>query len=163
MAKSPHVSLTPATQWLRARGIAYTEHVYDYVDHGGAQHAAQALGLPLHAVIKTLVMEDEARRPLLVLMHGDCGVSTKRLARIIGVRQIAPCAPEVAQRHSGYLVGGTSPFGVRKPMPVCVERSVLALDWLYINGGRRGYLLGLPSAVLESALRARAVDCAVPP
>jgi len=163
MAKSPHVSLTPATQWLRAHGIAYSEHVYDYVDHGGAQRAAQALGLPLHAVIKTLVMEDEARRPLLVLMHGDREVSTKRLARTLGARQIVPCAPDVAQRHTGYLVGGTSPFGVRKPMPVVVERSVLTLDHLYINGGRRGYLLGLPPAVLESALGAQAVDCAVPP
>lgn len=162
MGKSRHVSLTPATQWLRQQGVAYTEHVYPYVDHGGAAWAAQALGLPLHAVIKTLILHDDAARPLVVLMHGDCEVSLKQLARDIGVRHVMPCTPEVAQRHSGYLVGGTSPFGLRKPMPVYVQRSVLTLERIFLNGGRRGYLLGLTPSVLTTALRARAVDCALP-
>lgn len=162
MSHSRHVSQTPATQWLRAQGVAYTEHVYDYIDHGGAAWGAQALGLPLHAVIKTLILQDDAARPLVVLMHGDCEVSTKQLARDIGVRHVEPCKPEVAQRHSGYLVGGTSPFALRKAMPVYVERSVLALERLYINGGRRGYLLGLSPAVLTTRLQAKPVDCALP-
>ena len=163
MRPSRHVSQTPATQWLRAQGIDFTEHVYDYVDHGGAAWGAQALGLPLHAVIKTLILQDEAARPLVMLMHGDCEVSTKQLARDIGARHVAPCKPEVAQRHSGYLVGGTSPFGLRKVMPLYVERSVLTLDRLYINGGRRGYLLGLSPQVLTSALQAQPVHCALAP
>lgn len=162
MSKSRHVSLTPATQWLRAQGVDYSEHVYDYVDHGGAAWGAQALGLPPHAVIKTLVMQDESARPLVVLMHGDCEVSTRQLARDIGARHVEPCKPEVAQRHSGYQVGGTSPFGLRKAMPVYVQRSVLELDRIYVNGGRRGYLVGLVPAVLDGVLGARAVDCALP-
>ncbi|MDY0330993.1 MAG: aminoacyl-tRNA deacylase [Thiomonas sp.] len=157
---SRHVSLTPATKWLRAQGVAYTEQVYDYVDHGGAAWGAQSLGLALRAVIKTLVMQDEAAQPLIVLMHGDCEVSTKRLARAIGARQVEPCRPEVAQRHSGYLVGGTSPFGLRKAMPIYGEASVRALDRIYINGGRRGYLLGMSPAVLDTLLQVRWVDCA---
>lgn len=162
MSKSPHISQTPATQWLRAQGIAYTEHVYDYVDHGGAAWGAESLGLPLHAVIKTLVLQNEAAQPLVVLMHGDCEVSTKQLARAIGVRHVEPCKPDVAQRHSGYQVGGTSPFGLRKAMPVYVERSVLGLERIFINGGRRGYLLGLSPTVLDTALQAQAVECALP-
>jgi Cys-tRNA(Pro) deacylase len=162
MNRSRHVSLTPATQLLRQLGVAYTEHVYDYVEHGGAVWAAQALGLPLHAVVKTLILQDDAAQPLTVLMHGDCEVSTRQLARDIGARRVMPCAPEVAQRHSGYLVGGTSPFGLRKPMPVYVQRTVLALDRIYLNGGRRGYLLGLSPSVLTTALRAQPVDCALP-
>ncbi|MBN2690627.1 MAG: aminoacyl-tRNA deacylase [Burkholderiaceae bacterium] len=162
MSQSRHVSQTPATQWLRAQGIAYTEHVYDYIDHGGAAWGAQALGLPLHAVIKTLVLQDAAAQPLVVLMHGDCEVSTKQLARDIGARHVAVCKPDVAQRHSGYLVGGTSPFGLRKAMPVYVERSVLMLELIYVNGGRRGFLLGMSPAVLTQQLQAKAVDCALP-
>ncbi|MDE2174343.1 MAG: aminoacyl-tRNA deacylase [Betaproteobacteria bacterium] len=156
---SRHISLTPATQWLRAQGVAYTEHVYDYVDHGGAAWGAQSLGLPVHAVIKTLVMQDDASQPLVVLMHGDWEVSTKQLARAIGARQVEPCKPEVAQRHSGYLVGGTSPFGLRKAMPIYGEQSVRALERIYINGGRRGYLLGLSPDVLDAVLQVRWVNC----
>ncbi len=156
---SRHISLTPATQWLRAQGVAYTEHVYDYVDHGGAAWGAQSLGLPVHAVIKTLVMQDDASQPLVVLMHGDREVSTKQLARAIGARQVEPCKPEVAQRHSGYLVGGTSPFGLRKAMPIYGEQSVRTLECIYINGGRRGYLLGLSPNVLDAVLQVRWVNC----
>ncbi|MGE0107582.1 MAG: aminoacyl-tRNA deacylase [Thiomonas sp.] len=156
---SRHISLTPATQWLRAQGVTYTEHVYEYVDHGGAAWGAQSLGLPVHAVIKTLVMQDDASQPLVVLMHGDREVSTKQLARAIGARQVEPCKPEVAQRHSGYLVGGTSPFGLRKAMPIYGEQSVRALERIYINGGRRGYLLGLSPDVLDAVLQVRWVKC----
>lgn len=159
--KDKHVSQTPATQQLRAAGVAYTEHPYDYVDHGGTAESARQLGVPEHAVIKTLVMQDEQARPLIVLMHGDCEVSTKQLAREIGVKSVQPCAPEVAQRHSGYLVGGTSPFGIRKPLPVYVQASVLALPRIFINGGRRGYLVGLAPQVLVDLLGARKVDCAL--
>lgn len=161
MGQSHHVSQTRATQVLRANGVAYTEHVYDYVDRGGAAWGAEALGLELHAVIKTLVMQNEAAQPLVVLMHGDREVSTKQLARAIATRHVEPCKPEVAQRHSGYQVGGTSPFGLRKPMPVYVERSVLALECIYINGGRRGFLVGLAPQVLETLLQAQPVDCAL--
>ncbi len=159
--KGRHVSETPATQALRAAGVAFTEHPYDYVDHGGAAESARQLGVPLHEVVKTLVMEDERGRPLVVLMHGDREVSTKNLARAIGCKAVAPCKPEVAQRHSGYLVGGTSPFGLRKPMPVVVQASVLALPRILINGGRRGYLVGIAPSVLVELLQARAVDCAL--
>ncbi len=159
--KDKHVSETPATQWLRERGIAFSEHPYDYVDHGGTAESARQLGVDEHQVIKTLVMQDEKASPLMVLMHGDKQVSTKNLARALGVKSIEPCTPEVAQRHSGYQVGGTSPFGTRKLMLVCVEASVLALDRIFINGGRRGYLVGLPPAVLETALGAKPVNCAL--
>ena len=159
--KGPHVSETPATAWLRARGVAFTEHPYDYVDHGGTAESARQLGMPEHEVVKTLVMQDEKARPLVVLMHGDRQVSTKNLARQIGAKSIEPCTPEVAQRHSGYQVGGTSPFGLRKPMPVYVEDSVLALPRIVINGGRRGYLVGLAPAVLRDVLGARPVQCAL--
>jgi len=159
--KDKHVSETPATQWLKAHGVAYTEHVYDYVDHGGTAESAKQLGWPEHAVVKTLVMQDEKAEPLIVLMHGDKQVSTKNLARAIGVKSVEPCKPEVAQRHSGYLVGGTSPFGTRKAMPVYVEATVLALDGLLINGGRRGYLVGMVPAVLVDPLGAKPVSCAI--
>lgn len=159
--KDKHVSLTPATQWLRAAGVAFTEHVYDYVEHGGTAESARALAWPEHAVIKTLVMHTDKAEPLIVLMHGDAQVSTKNLARAIGAKSVEPCAPEVAQRHSGYQVGGTSPFGLRKALPVYVERSVLDLPRILINGGRRGYLLGLAPAVLTEQLAAVAVDCAL--
>ncbi len=141
--------------------MSYTEHAYDYVDHGGTAESARQLGWPEHQVIKTLVMEDERGDPLVVLMHGDRQVSTKNLARAIGVKSVQPCKPEVAQRHSGYLVGGTSPFGTRKALPVYVEASVLALERILINGGRRGFLVGLAPAVLETVLGARPVQCAI--
>ena len=159
--KERHVSETPATQRLRAAGVSFTEHVYDYVEHGGTAESARSLGWPEHAVVKTLVMQNERAEPLIVLMHGDKQVSTKNLARAIGAKSFEPCKPEVAQRHSGYQVGGTSPFGVRKPMPVYVETSVLALPRMLINGGRRGYLLGIAPSVLLDLLEAQAVDCAI--
>ncbi len=159
--KEKHVSETPATAWLKAQGVAYSEHPYDYVEHGGTEESARQLGVAHHAVVKTLVMQDERAQPLVVLMHGDCQVSTKNLAREIGVKNIEPCKPEVAQRHSGYLVGGTSPFGLKKPMPVYVESTVLELPRICINGGRRGFLVGLAPAVLVSHLGARAVHCAL--
>jgi Cys-tRNA(Pro) deacylase len=160
MARKNHVSETPATQWLRAQGVAFTEHVYDYVEHGGTAESSAQLGVPEHAVVKTLVMQDEAARPLVVLMHGDRTVSTKNLARAIGAKSVEPCRPEVAQRHSGYLVGGTSPFGFRKDVPVYVQETILALPRILINGGRRGYLVGMPPAVLTDKLRAKPVQCA---
>lgn len=159
--KDKHVSETPATAWLRERGIPFTEHVYDYVEHGGTAESAKQLGLDEHAVVKTLVMQDERREPLIVLMHGDRQVSTKNLARAIGAKSVEPCTPEVAQRHSGYLVGGTSPFGTRKAMPVYVEETVLALPTICINGGRRGYLVGIAPTVLTQALQATPVSCAI--
>jgi Cys-tRNA(Pro) deacylase len=161
MTKAAHVSETPATQWLRRRHIDFSEHVYAYVEHGGTAVSSAALGVPEHEVVKTLVMQDEAAGPLLVLMHGDRKVSTKNLARQSGRKRIEPCTPEAAQRHTGYQVGGTSPFGVRKPMPVFVERSVLELPHIYINGGRRGYLVRIASSVLVEQLGAVAVDCAL--
>ena len=156
-----HVSQTPATAWLRRHGVAFSEHPYDYVEHGGTAESARQLGLDEHAVVKTLVMQDERARPLLVLMHGDRQVSTKQLARELGVKAIEPCAVDVAQRHSGYQVGGTSPFGTRKPLPVYVERSVLALPRIWINGGRRGFLVGIDPAVLDAKLGAKPVACAL--
>jgi Cys-tRNA(Pro) deacylase len=159
--KDKHVSETPATQMLRAAGVAFTEHPYDYVDHGGTAESARQLGVDEHAVVKTLVMQDDRAQPLIVLMHGDKQVSTKNLAREIGVKSVEPCKPDVAQRHSGYLVGGTSPFGTKKVMPVWVEASVLELPRIYINGGRRGYLVGIAPAVLIALLAARPVHCAL--
>lgn len=159
--KDRHVSETPATQWLRAAGVPFTEHVYGYVDHGGTAESARQLGWPEHAVIKTLVMQNERAEPLIVLMHGDRQVSTKNLARALGAKSVEACKPEVAQRHSGYLVGGTSPFGTRKTMPVYVEAGVLDLARVLINGGRRGYLIGLAPGVLRDVLRAQPVRCAI--
>jgi len=154
-------SVTPATAFLAKHGITYTEHYFEYVEHGGTSVSSTALGVPEHQVVKTLVMETEKGDPVVVLMHGDRKVSTKELARAAGVKRIVPCKPEVAQRHSGYLVGGTSPFGTRKAMPVYLERSVLALDRMYINGGRRGYLLGMDPAVLTQVLSPVLVDVAL--
>jgi Cys-tRNA(Pro) deacylase len=159
--KDRHVSETPATQALRRAGVAFSEHPYDYVEHGGTAASACQLGVDEHMVVKTLVMQDDKGQPLVVLMHGDRQVSTKALAREIGVKAVEPCRPEVAQRHSGYLVGGTSPFGLRKPMPVYVEAGVLALPGILINGGRRGFLVGLAPQVLVDVLGARPVDCAL--
>lgn len=161
MAKVRHVSETLATQYLREHEVPYSEHVYEYVDHGGTSESARQLDVDEHSVVKTLVMQDDAGEPLIVLMHGDCTVSTKNLARQIGRKRIEPCRPEVAQRFTGYLVGGTSPFGIRRKMPVYVERSVLDLARIYINGGRRGYLVGIAPAVLSDVLGAVAVDCAL--
>ncbi|MCW5636527.1 MAG: Cys-tRNA(Pro) deacylase [Rubrivivax sp.] len=159
--KDRHVSETPATAWLRARGIEFTEHPYDYVEHGGTAESARQLGVDEHSVVKTLVMQDEKAEPLVVLMHGDRQVSTKNLARAIGAKSVEPCKPDVAARASGYQVGGTSPFGLRKAMPVYVEASVLALPRIHINGGRRGYLVGIEPAVLRDALGAVPVQCAL--
>jgi Cys-tRNA(Pro) deacylase len=161
MAKKEHISETQATQFLRKHGVGFTEHPYPYEEHGGTAVSARELGVPEHEVIKTLVMQDEAARPLIVLMHGDKQVSTKNLARQIGAKAVEPCKPEVAQRHSGYLVGGTSPFGTRKVLPVYVEESILALEKIYINGGRRGYLVGIAPHVVLDRLGAKAVNCAL--
>ncbi len=159
--KDKHVSETPATAWLKARGVAYTEHPYDYVEHGGTAESARQLGVDEHAVIKTLVMQDERAEPLIVLMHGDRQVSTKNLARAIGAKSVEPCKPEVAQRHSGFLVGGTSPCGTKKAMRVFVEAGVLGLPRICINGGRRGYLVGIEPRVLVDVLGAQPVHCAI--
>jgi len=161
MAKQVHVSETPATQWLKRHGVAFVEHLYEYVEHGGTAESARALGVPEHEVVKTLVMTDDVGKPLLVLMHGDRTVSTRNLARQVGRKRIEPCNPEVAQRHTGYQVGGTSPFGVRKQMPVFVERTILDLPRILINGGRRGYLVEIPPTVLAVVLHAQPVDCAL--
>ena len=159
MAK--HVSETPATQLLKAHRVAFTEHPYEYLEHGGAQHSAEVLGLDPFMVVKTLIMQDQDGKPLVVLMHGNRKVSTKNLARQIGAKSVEPCAPEVANRHSGYLVGGTSPFGTRKSMPVFIEESILELPRILINGGRRGYLLGLAPQVCLELLAAKKVQCAL--
>ena len=161
MSKKEHVSETPATAFLKKHGVAYTEHVYAYEEHGGTAVSARELGVPEHEVVKTLVMEDEAKRAFIVLMHGDRKVSTKNLARQIGVKKVEPCTPEAAQRHSGYQVGGTSPFGTRKSLPVYVEESVLALGKIYINGGRRGYLVGIAPNELLRVLGAKSVEVAL--
>ncbi|HEX8908822.1 MAG TPA: Cys-tRNA(Pro) deacylase [Anaeromyxobacteraceae bacterium] len=158
MSKVPS---TPATRLLRQRGVAYTEHPYRYEEHGGTAVSARELGVDEHAVVKTLVMEDDGGAPLVVLMHGDREVSTKALARQIGKRAVQICRPEVAQRHSGYMVGGTSPFGTRKSMPVYVERSILGLERIYINGGSRGFLVGLAPDALSAVLSATPVDVAI--
>lgn len=161
MAKKEHVSETPATQLLRKQGILFSEHPYPYEEHGGTAVSARELGVDEHAVIKTLIMQDDSAKPLVVLMHGDRKVSTKNLARQIGCKSVEPCKPEVVHRHSGYLVGGTSPFGTKKTMPVYIEQSILALDRIYINGGRRGYLIGLDPNVLINVLPASQVNCAL--
>ena len=152
---------TQATVFLKAHRVAYTEHEYQYVEHGGTQVSARSLGVPEHEVVKTLVMQDEAARPLIVLMHGDRKVSTKNLARQAGVKRIEPCTPEAAQRHSGYQVGGTSPFGTRKKLPVYLERSILGLAKIYINGGRRGFLVGLAPGEIVRTLAPQLVDVAL--
>ena len=135
---------TPATNFLARHGVSYTEHPYEYVEHGGTSVSSSSLGVEEHHVVKTLIMEDDQKKPLCVLMHGDRKVGLKELARQIGVKKVAPCKPEDATRHSGYLVGGCSPFGLRKPMPVYMEKTILELEKIYINGGRRGYLVGMP-------------------
>jgi Cys-tRNA(Pro) deacylase len=161
MGRKEHVSETPATAVLHQRGVQFSEHVYDYVEHGGTRESARQLGVDEHSVVKTLVMQDQDGKPLIVLMHGDREVSLKNLARQIGAKRVEPCKPDVAQRHSGYQVGGTSPFGTRKALSIFVERSVLSLPLIYINGGRRGYLIGIAPQVLVDLFEARPVDCAV--
>jgi Cys-tRNA(Pro) deacylase len=156
---SKHVSETLATQLLKRKSIPFGEHVYEYVDRGGTTESASQLGVQEHAVVKTLVMQNEKAQPLIVLMHGDRTVSTKNLARQIGAKSVEPCKPEVALRHSGYMVGGTSPFGTKKNMPVFVEQSILALPLIYINGGRRGYLISIAPEVLTVVLGAVPVNC----
>jgi Cys-tRNA(Pro) deacylase len=162
MAKKEHVSETPATQFLRKHGVAFSEHPYEYEEHGGTAVSSRELGVSEHDVIKTLVMQDEAARPLIVLMHGDCKVSTKNLARAIGCKTVEPCKPEVANRHTGFLVGGTSPFGTRKQMPVYVEKTILDLPRIYINGGRRGYLVSIEPSELLRVLAPTPVEVALP-
>ena len=161
MPKKVHISQTPATALLEANNIPFTEHPYDYLEHGGAQHSAQVLGLDAFTVIKTLVMQDQDAKPLLVLMHGNRSVSTKTLARQVGAKSIAPCKPDVANRHSGYLVGGTSPFATRKMMPVYIEATILSLPKIAINGGKRGYLIGIDPQVCIRLLGAKSVQCAL--
>ncbi|MGS0741530.1 aminoacyl-tRNA deacylase [Glaciimonas sp. GG7] len=161
MAKKEHISETPATQFLRQHGLVFSEHPYAYEEHGGTAVSSRALGVEEFQVVKTLVMQDDMARPLIVLMHGDCKVSTKNLARQMGCKSVEPCKPEVAQRHSGYMIGGTSPFGTRKVMPIYIEQSILQLPLVYINGGRRGFLIGIAPQMIVDVLHARAVNCAL--
>jgi len=153
--------MTPATAFLKAKDVSFTEHIYEYVEHGGTEVPANALGVPERHIVKTLVMEDETKKPLVVLMHGDRKVSTKNLARQAGRKSVEPCKPEVAQRHTGYQVGGTSPFGMKKPLPVFVERSILELAEIYVNGGRRGLLVRIRGADLARVLSVNPVDVAL--
>ena len=159
--KERRVSETPATQWLKRHGVTFTPHTYQYVDRGGTAESSKQLGWPEHAVVKTLVMQNEKAEPLVVLMHGDCSVSTKALARVTSCKSIEPCSPVVAQRHSGYLVGGTSPFGLRKHMPIYLEASILALEKILINGGGRGFLLEIRPQILVDVLGGTTVSCAL--
>lgn len=157
---SEKAPVTQAIRVLRQHKINFTEHLYAYEEKGGTAVSARELGVDEHCVIKTLVMEDEKKQPLVVLMHGDCEVSTKNLARFIGCKTITPCAPEVANKHSGYMVGGTSPLGTKKAMPVYMQQSILPLEKIYLNGGKRGFLVGLTPAQLQQALKVILVDVA---
>ena len=159
--KRPSHSQTPATQFLRANGVEFSEHFYEYQEHGGAERGAEQTGVQANAVVKTLIMEDEKGAPLVVLMHGNRKVSTKNLARQAERKRVEPCRPEVAQRHTGYQVGGTSPFGMIKTMPIFIERSILGLERIYINGGRRGFLLGLAPQELVRTLAPKLVEVAL--
>jgi Cys-tRNA(Pro) deacylase len=158
--KSDRSPETPAIRFLERHGVAYSAHFYAYEEHGGTRVSARELKVDEHAVVKTLVMEDESERPLIVLMHGDRTVSTRELARQIGRKRVEPCKPEVARRHSGFLVGGTSPFGTRKKMPVYVEKTILDLPLIYINGGRRGFLVGIDPRELVRVLAPGVVEVA---
>lgn len=159
--KNEHAPETPATRFLRNHGIAHSNHLYAYEEHGGTRVSARELNVDEHAVVKTLVMEDENARPLIVLMHGDRKVSTKELARQIGCKKVEPCKPEVANRHTGFLVGGTSPFGTKKQMPVYIEKTILDLPLIYINGGRRGYLVGVHPHDILRVLQPKVVEAAL--
>lgn len=160
MSKDLKYPMTPAVRFLRGQGVEFTPHLYKYEEKGGTAVSSRELGVPEHIVIKTLVMERDDRQPLIVLMHGDRQVSTKELARQIGVKTISPCKPEVADRHSGYQVGGTSPFGTRKPMPVYMEKSIADLERIFINGGARGFLVSLDPRELVRALKPSLVEIA---
>ena len=161
MSKTKHQSRTPATKWLKDHKVVFEERSYEYVEHGGTALAASSCGLRHHQVIKTLIMEDEHAKPLVILMHGDAQVSTKNLARQIGAKHVVPCKPEQAQRNSGYFVGGTSPFGTKKVMPVYVEKTILEMPKIFLNGGRRGYQVGIDPKVLTDILGAKPVECAL--
>lgn len=145
--------VTAAIRQLRSEKVEFSEHIYQYAEKGGTTVSARELGVDEHSVVKTLVMEDERKNPLIVLMHGDCQVSTKELARISGLKVITPCSPEAANRHTGYLVGGTSPFGTKKTLPVYMEESILPLAKIYLNGGKRGFLVGLDPAEVVRLLK----------
>lgn len=145
--------VTPAVRMLRQFNVRFTEHPYKYAEHGGTEVSARELGIDEHWVVKTLIMEDDKKNPLIVLMHGDCEVSTKNLARLLNVKSIHPCTPQVAQKYSGYMVGGTSPFGTRKTMPIYVEETILSLPKIYVNGGRRGYLVAIDPLELVRVLK----------
>jgi Cys-tRNA(Pro) deacylase len=162
MARKEHAPTTPATSFLRQHNVSFSEHLYNYVERGGTAESAKQLGVAEHSVVKTLVMQDQSANPLIILMHGDRQVSLKNFARQIGVKKVEPSKPEVAQRHTGYQVGGTSPFGMRKVLPVYVERSILELPSIYINGGHRGFLVQISPKVLTDLLRAQPVDSAAP-
>ena len=153
---------TPATLFLARHGVAFTEHHYEYVEHGGTAVSSASLGVPEHEVVKTLVMETDKGEPLVVLMHGDRKVSTKDLARQIGAKSVAPCRPGAAQRHTGYMIGGTSPFGTKKKLPVYIEKTILDLPLIYINGGRRGFLVGVQPHEIMRVLQPKEVDCGLP-
>jgi Cys-tRNA(Pro) deacylase len=153
--------VTAAVRALRAAGVEFSDHLYEYEEKGGTAVSARELGVDEHSVVKTLVMEDESRNPLIVLMHGDRQVSTKELARVVGVKTIQPCSPETAHRHTGYLVGGTSPFGTRRPLPIYMERTILDLPRIYINGGKRGYLVGVAPAEVRRLLAPTLVSVAI--
>jgi Cys-tRNA(Pro) deacylase len=153
--------VTPAVRALRQAAVEFTEHPYTYIEHGGTAAFAAQYAVDEHLVVKTLIMEDDAKKPLVVLMHGDREVSTKELARALGVKAVHPCAPDTAERHSGYQVGGTSPFGLRKPLPVYVEESILALPVIYINGGKRGFIVGLDPRELARVLNPTPVRVAI--
>jgi Cys-tRNA(Pro) deacylase len=161
MARREHVPETPATSFLRQHSVSFAEHLYDYVERGGTAESAKQLGVDEHSVVKTLVMQDQEAKPLIILMHGDRQVSLKNFARQIRAKKVEPCKPEVAQRHTGYQVGGTSPFGMRKPLPIYVERSILALPAIYINGGHRGFLVQISPSVLTELLHAEPVESAL--
>ena len=160
MSKNEHAPETQATKYLKANKVPYASHLYAYEEHGGTKVSARELNVDEHAVVKTLIFEDENAKPLIVLMHGDRKVSTKELARQIGCKKVEPCKPEVANRHTGYLVGGTSPFGTKKAMPVFIEKSILDLPLIYINGGRRGFLVGIHPHDIVRTLKPKAVTAA---
>lgn len=159
MPRNEHAPETPATQFLRQHRVAYSSHLYEYEEHGGTRVSARELNVDEHAVVKTLVMEDENAQPFIVLMHGDRRVSTKNLARQIGAKSVSPCKPDAAQRHTGYMVGGTSPFGTKKKLPTYIEKTILDLPLIYINGGRRGYLVGVQPHEILRVLAPREVAC----
>ncbi len=161
MSKTEHAPETQATKFLKSHKIPFSSHLYAYEEHGGTKVSARELNVAEHAVVKTLIFEDENAKPLIVLTHGDCKVSTKELARQIGCKKVEPCKPEVANRHSGYLVGGTSPFGTKKPMPVYLEKTILDLPLIYINGGRRGFLVGVHPHDILRTLNPKPVEAAL--